>query len=79
METDSAQRRLQKWLQAIVNTQDAEVDCDALNGMLEELVAIGSREDDISLLLPDVALHLQHCPECGEWYEVLQAMVRQPE
>jgi hypothetical protein len=77
MNEDAGPARIRKWLANIANTQDEEVDCDTLESMLERLVAIGESGADIREVLPDIALHLDHCPECGEWYEVLLAMCRE--
>ena len=70
-------QRLQKWLEDVASTQDDEVDCDALSAALEQIVAIAEAGEDIRDLMPAVAVHLDHCPECGEWwYEVLIAYMR---
>jgi hypothetical protein len=77
METEFDRERIRKWLDDIASTQDEEVDCDALAGMLETVVAVGASGQDISSVLPDVALHIRHCPGCGEWYQTLVDLARQ--
>jgi hypothetical protein len=79
MEDQFARERLQKWLNDIVSTEPEEVDCVALEDMLEQLVAIGASGQDVREVLPRIALHLDHCPECGEWYETIVALAREDE
>jgi len=67
---------LSEWLRSIAATQDDEVDCDALMEAAEALVAAGSRGDDLRVVLPALALHLDHCPDCRMWYETLVALSR---
>jgi hypothetical protein len=69
--------RLQKWLSDIVSTEPDEVDCNVLAIMIETIVAIGSEGKDIRTALPIIAVHLDHCPECGEWYDTIVAMSRE--
>ena len=66
--------RLSEWLHSIATTQEDEVDCDALAEVAERLVAAGTRGEDLRAILPDLALHLEHCPDCREWYETLLAL-----
>jgi len=68
--------RLSAWLRTIATTEDDEVDCDALMQAAEDLVATGTRGDDLRAVLPDLALHLDHCPDCREWYDTLVAFAR---
>ena len=69
--------RLQKWLADIVSTENVEVDCDALEAVLEQIVAVAEAGGDIRAILPAIAVHLDHCPECSEWYEALVAYTRE--
>jgi predicted anti-sigma-YlaC factor YlaD len=68
--------RLSEWLQSIATTQDDEVDCDALVEVAEQLIAAGTRGDDLRVVLPHLALHLDHCPECREWYDTIVELSR---
>jgi hypothetical protein len=68
--------RLSEWLRSIATTEDDEVDCDALAAAAEHLIAAGTRGDDLRAVLPDLALHLEHCPDCRDWYETLIAFSR---
>ena len=63
--------RLRKFLSEIASTGDEEIDCEALDRVLEQVVAIGANGEDIRAILPDVAVHMEHCPECAEWYQML--------
>jgi hypothetical protein len=68
--------RLSEWLRSIATTEDNEVDCDASVEAAERLVAAGTRGDDLRVVLPDLALHLEHCPDCRAWYETLVALAQ---
>ena len=73
MEHELSPERLRNWLIEIAGTQPEEIDCDALAQVLESLVAIAESGEDIASVLPDVAVHLSHCPECRDWFETLRA------
>ena len=76
MNTHFDPARLGEWLHTIATTEDGEVDCDALMQAAEEVVATGTRGDDLRAVLPELALHLDHCPDCREWYDTLVAFAR---
>lgn len=69
-------QRLQKWLEEIASTEDEELDCNDLEAVIERVVAVGESGEDISELLPAIAVHLDHCPECTDWYDALVAFAR---
>ena len=69
--------RLSEWLRTIATTEDDEVDCDALMGAAESLVASATGDDDVRAILPHLALHLDHCPDCREWYDTLVALAQE--
>ena len=71
MEPELDLARISKWLSDIASTEDVEIDCDTLDEMLETIVAAAERGAEIRVILPQVAVHLDHCPECGGWYQVL--------
>ena len=79
MDSQSNRQRLQRWLADIASTEAEEIDCEDLEEMLETIVAVGAGGEDIRTVLPAVAVHLDHCPECGEWYEALVALSREVE
>ena len=70
-------RRLEAWLQAIATTEDEEIDCDALSEVMAEVVEEAAAGADVSSLLPTVAVHLDHCPYCRDWYDSLLAWTRE--
>ena len=74
MESAFDRDRLRKWLAEIVSTEDEEIDCEAQDSILEQLVAAAARGEDIRAILPDVALHIDHCPECSDVYDTLKAL-----
>ena len=74
MESAFDRDRLRKWLSEIVSTEEEEIDCDALDRILEQLVAAAARGENIRAILPDVALHIDHCPECSDVYDTLKAL-----
>jgi hypothetical protein len=77
MESRFEPARLSDWLRSIATTEDHEVDCDALAEAAERLLAAGTRGNDLRAVLPDLAVHLEHCPDCREWYETLLALSRE--
>jgi len=54
--------------------RQGEVDCDAIAEAAERLLAAGARGDDSRVVLPRLALHLTHCPDCRDWYETVLAL-----
>jgi hypothetical protein len=77
MESGFDRERLRKWLSDIASTEDEEVDCQALEDILETVVAMAEGGQDIREVLPDIAVHMDHCPECAECYETLVALARE--
>jgi hypothetical protein len=69
--------RLAEWLRSVATTEQDEVDCDAIAAAAEQLLAAGARGDDLRAVLPHLALHLAHCPDCREWYETVLALVEE--
>jgi predicted anti-sigma-YlaC factor YlaD len=68
--------QLAEWLRIVMTTKDHEVDCDAMAELMPSVAEAGARGEDIGRLLPHVAVHLDHCPDCREWYETLVELVR---
>jgi hypothetical protein len=69
--------RLNEWLRSIASTEDDEVDCDALVEAAEQLMQAGTRGADLRVVLPHLAVHLEHCPECREWYDTIVELSRE--
>jgi len=70
-------KRLNEWLQATATTEDQEVDCDALSDVIEGVVEAALSGADVRSLLPHIAVHLDHCPDCRDWYETLLALAEE--
>jgi predicted anti-sigma-YlaC factor YlaD len=58
-------------MRVVMDTQDEEVDCDAMAQAMPPVVEAGARGEDLSAVLPEIALHLSHCPDCRDWYQTL--------
>jgi predicted anti-sigma-YlaC factor YlaD len=58
-------------MRVVMGTQDEEVDCDAMAQAMPSVVEAGARGEDLSAVLPEIALHLSHCPDCRDWYQTL--------
>jgi predicted anti-sigma-YlaC factor YlaD len=63
--------RLDGWLKAVATTEDEELDCDALFEIMDKVVEMAASGQDVRSLLPGIALHLDHCPDCRDQYETL--------
>jgi len=77
MENQFDPTRLNEWLISIATCEDDEVDCDAIVEAVESLVAANARGDDLRAIMPGLALHLDHCPDCRQWYDTLVALCNQ--
>jgi len=65
--------RLNQWLQAVATTEDEELDCDSLFEIIDKVVEMAASGQDVRSLLPGIALHLDHCPDCRDQYDALTA------
>jgi hypothetical protein len=70
-------RRLSEWIEDIATTQDDEVDCEAMAEMFMTVIEASARGEDFRAALPHIALHLDHCPDCREFYETLVEIAKQ--
>jgi hypothetical protein len=64
------------WLRRVVATRDDEVDCDQLAATIEIAVEAAARGEDVRAAVPAIAVHLEQCPDCEEWFETLVALTR---
>jgi len=71
--------RLNEWLRVISTTEEDEIDCGALFEIVEEVVEAAASGADVRQVLPHVATHLDHCPDCRDWYETLVALSKEQE
>ena len=72
-------QRLNQWLAAIATTQDDEIDCDALGEVIQEVVEAAATGADVRSVFPHIAVHLDHCPDCRDWYQTLVALTKEEE
>lgn len=70
-------KRVGEWLATVTTTEDEEIDCDALGAVIEKVVEAAAGGEDVRALLPEIALHLDHCPDCRDWYETLLSLARE--
>ncbi len=70
-------QRLNDWLAAVSTTEEEEIDCDALFEIVEQVVEAALGGADVRQVVPHVATHLDHCPDCREWYETLVALFQE--
>jgi hypothetical protein len=68
---------LHEWLRVIMDTRDDEVNCDAMAEAMPSVVEAAARGEDLTALLPELAVHLDHCPDCRDWYEALMELAGQ--
>lgn len=71
-------KRITEWLATVATTEDEEIDCDALGAVIEKVVEAAAGGADVRVVLPEISLHLDHCPDCRDWYETLLALTREP-
>ena len=71
--SDMDPARLDHWLQAVATTEDEELDCDSLFELMDKAVELAASGQDVRSLLPGIAVHLDHCPDCRDQYETLTA------
>jgi len=71
-------KRISKWLATVTTTEDEEIDCDSLGAVIERVVEAAAGGADVRVLLPEIVLHLDHCPDCRDWYETLLGLTKEP-
>ena len=74
-----APAQLDQWLRGIATTADREIDCDTLFDVIDRVVEVARTGQDIHGLLPEIALHLDHCPDCKDLYETLRELSAEPQ
>lgn len=68
--------RLEKWLQAIHDTQDEEISCSECFDLVSAYVELEVSGKEPAARLPQVKQHLQQCAACHEEYEALRDLRR---
>jgi hypothetical protein len=56
--------------------RDGGVDCATAGRQFDCLAEQAVMGADIHMLLPHVAAHIDHCPDCREEYEALVSIIR---
>lgn len=64
---------LNRLLQAVATTEAEELDCDSLFELMDKAVEMAASGQDVRSLLPGMAIHLEHCPDCRDQFETLTA------
>jgi hypothetical protein len=60
-----------KMIEMIQKTQENELACDEVHGLLDQFAEIELRGEDAAALLPLVQHHLELCPDCQEEHDAL--------
>ena len=69
--------RFQKLVECLSNVhQDGGIDCMTAGREFDCLVEQAAQGVDIHVILPNVAAHIDCCPDCREEYDALVAIVR---
>ncbi|HLV35741.1 MAG TPA: hypothetical protein VKY59_11530 [Spirillospora sp.] len=68
--------RFRKLADCLSKKHDADCDCDAAYRQFECLAEQVVQGADMHDILPQVALHMDQCPDCKEEFEALVAIVR---
>lgn len=64
-----------KMLRMIENTQEEELSCDEVFGLLDVYAEMALRGEDVTEHLPLVKHHLDMCPDCREEYEAVMRIL----
>lgn len=62
-------------LRMVENTDEVELGCDEVFGLLDVYVEAEARGEDTAVLLPLVKRHLGKCRDCREEYEALLRII----
>lgn len=69
---------LERWLKAIAMTEDDEMDCDSLFEVMDKAAELAKSGKDVRVLLPQIGVHVDRCPDCREIYDSLEALAKEP-
>lgn len=67
--------KIKKMMAMLSNTQEVELTCDEVFGLLDQFAELAARGEDVSQLMPLVKQHLDMCADCREEYRVLEKIV----
>jgi hypothetical protein len=79
LRSSGTQASLSVWLQRVVAANDDEIDCDELAVTIEVAVEAAARGENVRTALPAIAVHLDQCPDCQEWFDTLVGLAREGE
>jgi hypothetical protein len=68
---------LSEWLRDIATTEDDEIDCREAVEAIAAAVELAAAGHDIRSLLPNIAVHLDHCLNCRELFDALVALANE--
>ncbi|MDW7754498.1 MAG: hypothetical protein SCH68_04950 [Brevefilum sp.] len=60
----------------LAKTEAHEIACDGVFKVLAEFAEMNQRGEDVSVMMPLVAKHLDLCPDCREEYEILMDVLK---
>ena len=66
-------------LTRLLGTAGKDSGCEGGMAVIAEYVELELAGRNADKLFPDLATHLRNCPACGEDYEGLVALVREPD
>ena len=76
MKMDISADQAEKMLLMIQNTQDVELSCDDVHGLLDQYTEMAMRGEDVAKMLPLVTFHLAKCPDCREEFDALSRILQ---
>ncbi|NOZ49272.1 MAG: hypothetical protein GXP37_04390 [Chloroflexi bacterium] len=66
---------IQKLLRMLALTRERELTCDEVFDLMDYYTELEQAGENVQALMPQVAHHLQICPECREECEALLAVL----
>jgi len=70
------QKRIRRFLELILTTEDEELDCAGLMQVIDRYVEVDARGDDPTAVHSGVPHHLHQCADCAELYNTLLNLVQ---
>lgn len=63
-------------LQKLIDTQQDEISCDEVHGLIDQFSELALAGADVKLLMPLMQKHITLCPDCQEEHEALLEALR---
>ena len=70
-------QRLSEWMRIISTTAEEEIDCDTILDLAAQVTEAAAAGADVRSLVPLFALHLDHCPDCSDYFDTMVAFVKE--